>query len=151
MRAVADASRQPRKGAVGGPAKAGARRDAICAANAESPGLGWIERMREYRGFRERATPVAADIDAMARRFRQERDALGDVIDVWNEVSPAGVRPHVRISGLASGTLTLATPSSSAGYELTRELRNGLERTLVQRLPGRVRRVRVKVGAADAE
>lgn len=146
MRAVAKARAQVQQSRLA--EQAGG--DAVRRATEADPRLGWIERMRVYRGFRDRDLTVGGAIDGMAREFRARHDALGDVIDAWNELAPRALRGLVRIEGLWSGTLTLATASSGAGYELTRELRNGLERTLVSRLPGRVRRVRVKVGTGDA-
>jgi hypothetical protein len=42
----------------------------------------------------------------------------------------------------------LVTASSAAGFEASRALREGLERTLMARFPARVRRVKVKVGGS---
>jgi hypothetical protein len=102
--------------------------------------------MRVYRGRPERDLSVGAQIGGLEREFSQRQRSLGDVIEAWNELTPPRVRGLASISGLSAGTLTLAAQSSSAGYELTRELRGGLEKALVAKLPGRVRRIKVKVG-----
>jgi hypothetical protein len=106
----------------------------------------WIDQMRQFRGRRERDVSIDASLIGMEREFRDRQNALGDIIDAWNELAPAAVRDAATISGLAQGTLTLTVASSSASYELSRVLRDSLERTLMQRFPARIRRVKVRVG-----
>jgi hypothetical protein len=115
-----------------------------------TPGMVWIERMREFRGRRERDVGIAVQVGSLEREFRDRQREVGDLIDVWNEIAPEKLRALVSIGGLTHGTLTLVTASSAAGYEASRALRDGLERTLMQRFPARVRRIKVKVGG-DAE
>ena len=79
--------------------------------------------------------------------MRERQHAVGDVIDVWNQVAPAAVRELAAVGGVAQGTLTLVVTSTGASYELGRHLRDGLERTLMQQLPTRVKRIRVKIAA----
>lgn len=102
--------------------------------------------MRQFRGRRERDVSIDSSLIGMEREFRDRQNALGDIIDAWNELAPAAVRDAATISGLAQGTLTLTVTSSSASYELSRVLRDSLERTLMQRFPARIRRVKVRVG-----
>ena len=103
--------------------------------------------MRVYRGRPERDLSVAGLAASVERATAQRQRSLGDVIDLWNEVAPARVRDYASIEGLGQGTLTLTVASSSASYELSRALRDGLERTLVDRMPTRIKRVKVRVGA----
>ena len=105
--------------------------------------------MRVYRGRREPDLSVAAMAAALERATAQRQRALGDVIDVWNELVPERVRGYTAVDGLAQGTLTLTVASSSASYELSRVLRDGLERTLVARMPTRIRRIKVRVAAEE--
>ena len=111
------------------------------------PRLAWIERMRVYRGRAEPDLSAAAMAASVERATAQRQRALGDVIDLWNEVAPERMRGFVTIEGLAQGTLSLTVASSSASFEVSRLLRDGLERTLVERMPTRIRRVKVRVGA----
>jgi hypothetical protein len=142
------------RGATRGSASSSARGDAAPPAAAtegpRTPGMVWIERMREYRGRRERDVGIAVQVGSLERQFRDRQREVGDLIDAWIEIAPAKLRESVSIGGLSQGTLTLVTTSSAAGYEASRALRDGLERALMQRFPARVRRVRVKVGG-DAE
>jgi len=115
-----------------------------------TPGMVWIERMRQYRGRRERDVGIAVQVGSLEREFRDRQREVGDLIDVWNEIAPEKLRALVSIGGLTQGTLTLVTASSAAGYEASRALREGLERTLMQRFPARVRRIKVKVGGDAA-
>jgi hypothetical protein len=111
-----------------------------------TPGMAWIERMREFRGRRERDLTLGVQLGQLEREFRARQREVGDLIDVWLEVAPPRLREVVSIGGLSQGTLTLVTASSAAGFEASRALREGLERTLMARFPARVRRVKVKVG-----
>jgi hypothetical protein len=144
----------PAKGAARGSASSGAGGEATTPAAAtegpRTPGMAWIERMREYRGRRERDVGIAVQVGSLERQFRDRQREVGDLIDAWIEIAPAKLRESVSIGGLTQGTLTLVTASSAAGYEASRALRDGLERALMQRFPARVRRVKVKVGG-DAE
>lgn len=111
--------------------------------------LAWIERTRVYRGIRERDVSIERPLAGLERLFADRQRTLGDVIDAWNELAPARVRGTASIAGLAQGTLTLAVTSSGASYELSRVLRDGLERDLVARMPARIRRVKVRVVAEE--
>ena len=105
--------------------------------------------MRIYRGRSEPDLSIASMAAALERATAQRQRALGDVIDLWNQVAPERMRGFVTIEGLAQGTLSLTVASSSASFELSRLLRDGLERTLVDRMPTRIRRVKVRVGADE--
>jgi hypothetical protein len=105
--------------------------------------------MRVYRGRAEPDLSIASMAAALERSTAQRQRMLGDVIDLWNEVASERVRGYATIEGLGQGTLTLSVTSSSASYELSRVLRDGLERTLVDRMPARIRRVKVRVGAGE--
>ena len=111
--------------------------------------LAWIERTRVYRGIRERDVSIERPLAGLERLFADRQRALGDVIEAWNQLAPERVRGSASIGGLAQGTLTLSVTSSSASYELSRALRDGLERDLVARLPARIRRVKVRVVAEE--
>ncbi len=111
--------------------------------------LAWIERTRVYRAIRERDVSIERPLAGLERMFADRQRALGDVIEAWNQLAPERVRGTASIAGLAQGTLTLAVTSSSASYELSRALRDGLERDLVARMPARVRRVKVRVVAEE--
>jgi hypothetical protein len=110
------------------------------------PRLAWIDRTRVYRAIRERDTTIDRVVHGLEREFTDRQRALGDVIDAWNSLVPPALRPHVSVAGVAAGTLTLSVASSGASYELSRALRDGLERRMVELLPGRVRRIKVRVG-----
>ncbi len=123
--------------------------DRPAAAPQVDPRLAWIERTRVYRGIRERDVSIERPLAGLERLFAERQRTLGDVIEAWNELAPSRVRGSASIAGLAQGTLTLTVTSSSASYELSRVLRDGLERDLVARLPARVRRVKVRVVAEE--
>jgi len=89
-------------------------------------------------------------LQSLERQLREQQNAVGDIIDVWNELAPPSVRGLATIGGVSQGTLTLVTTSSGASYELSRVLRDGLERALMRRLPSRVKRIKVRVGSGDA-
>jgi hypothetical protein len=110
------------------------------------PRLAWMNRIRQYRGRREPDVTVDRVLGALERDFAQRRRELGDVVDVWNDLVPRNARNMASVGGVAQGTLTVVVETSGAMYEVSRLLRDGLERALVDRLPGRVRRVKVKVG-----
>ena len=111
------------------------------------PRLAWIDRTRVYRAIRERDTTIDRVVHGLEREFTDRQRTLGDVIDAWNSLVPPALRAHVSVAGVSAGTLTLSVASSGASYELSRALRDGLERRMVELLPGRVRRIKVRVGA----
>lgn len=113
------------------------------------PRLAWMDYMRTFRGRREPDLSLGRMIGGLEREFSDRQRTLGDVIDMWNSLVPASLRGAVSIAGITGGTLTVAASSSSASFELSRALRDGLERALIERMPGRVRRVKVKVGGAE--
>ncbi len=110
----------------------------------------WMERIRVYRGRRERDVTVNLFVDRIEREFDDRQRTVGDVIDAWNECAPVSIRTSATIASLFQGTLTLNTMSSSASFEVSRILRDGLERTLVARFPSRIRRVKVRVAGPTA-
>lgn len=109
--------------------------------------LAWIDRMRPFRCRHDRDVSMEPALKAIEREFRQQNDAVGDVIDAWNAVAAPQVRSLATIAGVTQGTLTLVVHSSGASYELSRALRGGLERELMRRLPARVKRIKVRVAA----
>ena len=109
-----------------------------------------MERIRVYRGRRERDVTVNLFVDRIEREFDDRQRTVGDVIDAWNECAPVSIRTSATIASLFQGTLTLNTMSSSASFEVSRILRDGLERTLVARFPSRIRRVKVRVAGPTA-
>ena len=113
------------------------------------PRLAWMERIRPFRARRDRETAIGADLEALRRGFAERQRALGDVIEAWNALAPASIQEVSTVAGVSNGTLTIAARGSSASYEISRALRDGLERRIVERLPARVRRVKVKVGGGS--
>jgi hypothetical protein len=112
--------------------------------------LAWLERMRPFRARHDRDVSMEGALQSLERQLREQQNAVGDIIDVWNELAPPAVRGLATIGGVSQGTLTLVTASSGASYELSRVLRDGLERALMRRLPSRVKRIKVRVGSGDA-
>ena len=107
--------------------------------------------MRVYRGRRERDVTVNVFVDQLEREFGSRHRSLGDVIETWNQVAPPAVRASTTIASLSAGTLTLATTTSGAAFELSRALKNGLEQTFITRFPTRIRRVKVRVSGSSAD
>ena len=112
--------------------------------------LVWLDRMRPFRERHERDVGLDRVIQALERELRDQHNAVGDIIDVWNEVAPPALRDIAVSAGVSPGTLTIAVATSGASYELSRVLRDGLERDLMKRLPARVKRIRVKIATNDA-
>jgi hypothetical protein len=107
--------------------------------------LAWLDRMRPFRARHERDVSMEAALQSLERQLREQHNAVGDIIDVWNEIVPAPLQGIASIGGISQGTLTLVCATSGASYEISRALRDGLERTLMQRLPSRVKRIKVRV------
>ncbi len=107
--------------------------------------------MRVYRGRRERDVTVNTLLGQVEREYMDRRRTLGDVIDAWNDLAPVAIRSAASIASVTQGTLMLNTMSSSASYEVSRVLRDGLERSIIARVPTRVRRVKVRVAGATTQ
>ena len=111
--------------------------------------LAWLERMRPFRARHDRDVSMEGALQSLERQLREQHNAVGDIIDVWNELAPPAVRDIAIIAGVSQGTLTIAVATSGASYELSRMLRDGLERDMMKRLPARVKRIRVRIATNE--
>ncbi len=111
----------------------------------------YFERLKSWRGPRPRDLSVAGEIASIAKFAKKRQRDLGEVITAWNTLCPAKLSGVCTVDGLTNGMLAITASSPSAGYELSRLLRTGLEEELKRRFPTRVRRIKVTIGeAADS-
>ncbi|MHC4647380.1 MAG: DciA family protein [Planctomycetota bacterium] len=113
-----------------------------------------IEQLRNRTKPRVRPE---ADTDSPARLGDAVRKLMEDwvsprqaryesVADAWNELLPAGLSSHCRLSGVSGGRLKVVADSPSYMYEL-RLCSSRLVEELRQRCPrARIREIKVAVG-----
>jgi len=109
-----------------------------------------VERLRGLRNRPQRDLSIDAIIRSTAETAEKTQKRLGSVIDLWEQVVPAGLVSRTRIDHLRGGTLHVSVDSSSTAYELDRLLREGLERDLRSQYRGTLMRVRVRVAPDHA-
>jgi hypothetical protein len=110
--------------------------------------LARIEKLRPYRGRRERDVAIAPLFDAVLREHGRAAATLGLVTEIVESIVPLVLVPDCTLRGLTQGVLSIETRSSAAKYALDRFLREGGERTLIEAFGARSLRVsRVKVAA----
>ena len=86
-------------------------------------------------------------VAARAREAKRTHERLGSLIDLWQELVPADLIDHTRMTSLRGGVVHVVVDSSSTAYELDRRLREGLEMRLRRAYRGTLARVRITVGA----
>lgn len=112
-----------------------------------SDALAQLERLRLFRGRRERDTSIASLINSIDRDLKRQDRAVGGADDAWQRLVPAELLQATRVISFARGVLVVAANSSACAFELDRALRGGLEGELRAALRAGSLRVRVRVGA----
>ena len=73
-----------------------------------------MERTRVYRAIRERDMSLETPVAMFERQCAERQRAIGDVIDLWNSIAPAGVRTSASIACFASSTIARVSRSVSS-------------------------------------
>lgn len=105
-----------------------------------------LERIRRFRGRRERETSIAPLIESMGREFKRQDRAVGGADDAWRRLVPDVLARSTRVVSYARGILHVIADSSAAAFEVDRALRCGLEGELRTALRAGSLKVRVRVG-----
>ena len=105
-----------------------------------------IEKLREHRTRPERDTSIASLVRQTAESAARTHRRLGEIIELWEQVIPAELAAHTRITTLRGGMLYVDADSASDRFELDRVLREGAEQELRRRYGGTRVGVRVKIG-----
>jgi Dna[CI] antecedent, DciA len=108
--------------------------------------LAQLERLRLFRGRRERDTSIAPLVNAVERDLKRQDRAVGGADAAWGRLVPAELLRLTRVVSFARGTLVVAAHCSATAFELDRALRGGLENELRAALRAGSLRVRVRVG-----
>lgn len=117
---------------------------------AESAAAEFIERLRGYRGRRQRDLSISRQVAHLRHEADRVQRKLGALIDLWDATVPRHILPHTVLTGYRGGTLTVTVNSSSTAYELDRLLREGLLAELRQGFRGTLTRVRVRIGQPES-
>jgi len=105
-----------------------------------------LERLRRFRGRRERETSIAPLVLSIDRDLKRQDRAVGGADDAWRQLVPKELADATRVVSFARGTLVVMADSSSSAFEIDRALRGGLEGQLRAALRAGSLRVRVRVG-----
>ncbi len=105
-----------------------------------------IEQLREWRQRREWDTALGPLIARKRSEVKRAERRLGSFVDLWEGVVPADLAVHTRVTGVRGGVAHVTVDSSSTGYELDRQLREGLEQKLRAAFGKTLIRVRLSVG-----
>ncbi|MBX3354133.1 MAG: DUF721 domain-containing protein [Phycisphaeraceae bacterium] len=108
--------------------------------------IAQLERLRSFRGRRERDTAIAPLLEAIRRDLKRQDRSAGGADEAWRRLLPAELLLTTRVISFARGVLVVAADSSATAYELNRFLRSGLEAELRAELRCGSLRVRVRVG-----
>lgn len=109
------------------------------------PGMADLQRLNKRRkpdpdltlGFLRRQFD-----QQVARPFKQ----LGSLVPLWEQLVPANLVQHTRLTGLSHGVLRVSVDSSAHLYEVDCLLRQGLQRQLITQHKGpALRRIQLRV------
>jgi hypothetical protein len=109
-------------------------------------GLDHLQRLRAYRGRRERDDSIVGLVQRIATDASTTQRKLGRFIDLWERLVPRDLASRSRVIAMRRGVVSIAVDSSSTMYELDRMLRGGLEQDLRREFQSAVVRVRLSVG-----
>ncbi len=110
-----------------------------------------MERLRQWRAFRERDVTLGFLKDTFKREVEKPFKQLEGLSELWTELVPAELAAHTRLEALSRGVLRVVVDSAGRHYELDRLLRGGLQRELTQRHKGAaLRQVKVRVGVVHS-
>lgn len=107
--------------------------------------LHQLERLRRFRGRRERDTSIAPLVAAVERELSRQDRAAGGADEAWRRIIPEPLAAASRVVTFARGTLHVAAESPAAAFEIDRVLRAGAEAELRAALRCGSLRVRVRV------
>jgi hypothetical protein len=110
------------------------------------PRLEHLERLRQWRGTKERNVDVSRAFRDFARDQTRIAKALGSVSETFESIVPIVIANECTLVGLRGGVLTVETRSASCQFALDRFLRSGGEaklRTASEATGQRVNSVRV--------
>jgi Dna[CI] antecedent, DciA len=94
------------------------------------PRLEHLERLRAWRGPKERNVEVAKLFRDAAREQSRLSKALGAVAEAFESIVPLVIANECTLVGLRAGVLTVETRSASCQFALDRFLRSGGEAQL---------------------
>ena len=110
------------------------------------PRLEHLERLRAWRGAKERDVGIAKAVRDFAKEQTRISRALGSVGEAFEAIVPIVIANECTLVGLRSGILTVETTSASCRFALERFLRSGGEarlREAAERSGQPITRVRV--------
>lgn len=105
-----------------------------------------LERLRRFRGRRERETSILPLVNAFERELAREERALGGAGAAWERLVPPALAERTRVVSFSRGTLAVVADDAATAFELDRELRGGLEGALRAALRCGSLKVRVRTG-----
>ncbi len=110
------------------------------------PRLEHLERLRQWRGRKERNVELGGMLREFVREQRRVAASLGVVTESFEAIVPGVIARECTLVGLRRGVLTVETQSSACRFVLDRFLRaGGEERLRVASEPTAQPIVRVKV------
>lgn len=105
-----------------------------------------LERLRAFRGRRERDTSITPLVDSFERELSRQERAIGGAGRAWESLVPPELASRSRVVSYQRGTLLVSVDDSATAFELDRALRAGLEGRLRSALRAGSLRVRVRTG-----
>ena len=109
-------------------------------------GLDHLQRLREFRGRRERDDSIVGFVQRIATDATSTQRKLGRFIDLWERLVPRDLASRSKVLSIRRGVVSVVVESSSTMYELDRMLRTGLEQELRRQFQSSVVRIRMQVG-----
>ncbi|MBM4111932.1 MAG: DUF721 domain-containing protein [Phycisphaerae bacterium] len=106
-----------------------------------------LERLRNFRGRRERDTAIAPIVNAFERELSRQERSIGSAGRAWESLVPAELAARSRVVSNSRGTLLVSVDDPATSFELDRALRGGVEAALRAALRAGSLRVRLRVGA----
>ncbi|MFO0873994.1 MAG: DciA family protein [Phycisphaerales bacterium] len=113
--------------------------------------LDELRRIVAQRRRPEFNPSIAGMVAAIARTAKRDTQRLGAVAEAWLAIVPSTIVDRCRLESLERGVLSVVADDAATRFEIDRLLRSGLTARLQATTQGALSRVRVRVGAGDAE
>jgi len=110
-----------------------------------------LDALRSIRVYKDRDVGIGNDLKKLARGYSRDQKGLGEIAEHWQQLASPGVQESASLRSFARGVLAIDVPDASVKYMLDRELRSGLQRSLIRAAGASLRSVRVAVRQIPGE
>jgi predicted nucleic acid-binding Zn ribbon protein len=110
------------------------------------PRDGHLGRLDRWKGRKDPDRSLSFLVGQFKREVERPYKQVGKLVSLWEQLVPAELAAHTKLSGFSRGVLSVTVDSSARLYELDQLLRGGVEKELVKLSKTTLTKVRLRVG-----